>query len=94
MQGAIAEDARAEMTSTLSTNDAKVKQVLGQSLNREPGELEDAIVLTDLVAESFALIETVISLQEELSIRLVQEDLRDVKTVGDLVRVCAARLQA
>ena len=46
----------------------------------------------NLVAESFALIETVIDLQEELGIRLLQEDLRDVETVGDLVRVCAERL--
>jgi acyl carrier protein len=80
------------MSSTLSANDARVKQALGKSLKREIGELDDSIALTDLVAESFALIETVINLQEELHIRLVQEDLRDVKTVGDLVRVCAQRL--
>ena len=80
------------MTTTLSSNDAKVKQALGKSLKRSSEELEDDILLTCLVAESFALIETVINLQEDLNIRLVQEDLRDVKTVGDLVRVCAQRL--
>jgi len=76
----------------VSSNDKKIKQALGQSLNRSYQELEDDILLNNLVAESFALIETVINLQEELNIRLVQEDLRDVKTVGDLVRVCAKRL--
>ncbi len=80
------------MTTTLSTKELRVKQALGQSLDRKPEELEDDILLNDLVAESFALIETVISLQEELSIRLVQDDLRDVRTVGDLVQVCADRL--
>ncbi len=80
------------MTTTLSTKELRIKQALGQSLDRKLEELEDDIVLNDLVAESFALIETVINLQEELSIRLVQEDLRDVKTVGDLVQVCAERL--
>jgi len=80
------------VTSTISSNGARIKQALGKSLNRGPDELEDDIVLTELVAESFALIETVINLQEDLNIRLVQEDLRDVKTVGDLVRVCAGRL--
>ena len=80
------------MTTTLSSNDAMVKQALGESLKRGFEELEDDILLTDLVAESFALIETVINLQEDLNIRLVQEDLRDVKTVGDLVRVCSQRL--
>lgn len=73
-------------------NEAKVKQALGNSLNRNPEELDDDTVLKDLVAESFALIEAVINIQEDLSIRLVQEDLRDVKTVGDLVSVCAQRL--
>ncbi len=80
------------MTTTLSTKELRIKQALGQSLDRKLEELEDDIVLNDLVAESFTLIETVINLQEELSIRLVQEDLRDVKTVGDLVQVCAERL--
>ena len=80
------------MNTTLSANDAKVKQALGMSLKRPMEELEDHILLNDLVAESFALIETVINLQEDLDIRLVQEDLRDVKTVGDLVRVCSRRL--
>ena len=80
------------MNTTLSSNDAKVKQALSVSLKRPVEELEDRILLTDLVAESFALIETVINLQEDLDIRLVQEDLRDVKTVGDLVRVCSRRL--
>lgn len=76
----------------MSSDDTKIKQALGQSLKRSSKELEDDILLNDLVAESFALIETVINLQEELNIRLVQEDLRDVKTVGDLVQVCAKRL--
>lgn len=73
-------------------SEAKIKQALGNSLKRKPEDLDDDIVLKDLVAESFALIETVINLQEDLSIRLVQDDLRDVKTVGDLVQACARQL--
>jgi acyl carrier protein len=80
------------MNAESTDHEARVKQALAACLGREPGELADAMVLTDLVAESFALIETVINLQEELHIRLVQEDLRQVRTVGDLVGVCAERL--
>jgi acyl carrier protein len=65
---------------------------LGEALKRPVEDLDDHILLNDLVAESFALIETVINIQEDLNIRLVQEDLRDVKTVGDLVRICSHRL--
>lgn len=71
---------------------AKIKRTLAHALGREAAELDDDTALTDLVAESFALIEAVIALQEDLEIRLVQEDLRDVKTVGDLVELCARRL--
>ncbi len=80
------------MSTALSAKELRIKQALGQSLDRKPEELGDDIALNSLVAESFALIETVIDIQEELGIRLLQEDLRDVKTVGDLVRVCAERL--
>lgn len=69
-----------------------IKAALANTLNREPGELDDHTRLKDLVAESFALIEAVINLQEDLGIRLVQDDLRGVETVGDLVEVCARRM--
>ncbi|MDX1432026.1 MAG: acyl carrier protein [Gammaproteobacteria bacterium] len=70
----------------------RTRECLATALGRAGEELGDALVLTDLVAESFALVEVVIQLQESLGIRLMQEDLREVATVGDLVRVCASRL--
>jgi acyl carrier protein len=80
------------MSVTVSANRERVKKVLAEALNRAGEELDDEQALISLVAESFALIETVIRLQEELGIRLVQEDLRAVTSVGDLVGVCAERL--
>ena len=70
----------------------KVRVCLASALGCGTDSLGDELVLTDLVAESFALIEVVIELQEKLGIRLVQDDLRDVATVGDLVRVCSSRM--
>ena len=64
-----------------------VKQRMAALLKQPVERLEDGRVLTDLVAESFLLIEMVIQLQEDLHIRLVQDDLNDVKTVDDLVQV-------
>lgn len=80
------------MTTKAVTERQRIKQILAQSLSRAPDEIDDGDRLTDLVAESFALVETVITLQEELGIRLAQEDLRGVETVADLVRVCSERL--
>ena len=80
------------MNAAPSPGETSVKQALGHALGRRLEELGDDVELANLVAESFALVETVINLQEDLGIRLVQDDLRDVRTVGDLVRVCADRL--
>ncbi|MEE2730348.1 MAG: phosphopantetheine-binding protein [Pseudomonadota bacterium] len=67
-------------------------QHLVQLLNVDAGRVTETSILTDLVVDSFALIEMVIALQEALHITLVQEDLDGVKTVGQLLDVCAAKL--
>jgi acyl carrier protein len=69
----------------------RVREKMASLLNQPVSKLEDGAVLTALVVESFALIEMVIELQEEFGVRLVQEDLRDVKTVGDLTNLISNR---
>lgn len=49
--------------------------------------LSNDTVLTDLVIESFFLIEMLLALQEDFNIVLVQDDISDVTTVGELVAV-------
>jgi acyl carrier protein len=59
---------------------------------RRPGEsVTDDVVLRDLVAESFVLIELVIDLQEEFGVRLAQQDLEGVSTAGHLIDLIASR---
>lgn len=72
----------------------KVKEKMGDFLRQPVSKLEDDIMLTNLVAESFALVEMVIELQEEFGVRLVQEDLKNVKTVGDLTELFESRANA
>jgi len=62
-------------------------QILKQPVDR----LADTTVLTDLVAESFVLVDMVIELQDDLGIRLMHDDLKAVKTVGDLLAVIASK---
>jgi acyl carrier protein len=69
----------------------QIKEKMASLLKQPVSRLDDAAVLTSLVVESFVLIEMVIELQEEFGVRLVQEDLRDVKTVGDLTTLIASR---
>ncbi len=65
-----------------------VKAFMAKQLNISVSKLADeSSNLTDLVHESFILIELVIALQEEFKVRLVQEDLQEVKSLGQLLDV-------
>ncbi len=65
-----------------------IKAFMAKQLNIPVTKLsDDSANLTDLVTESFILIELVIALQEEFKVRLIQEDLQEVKTLGQLLDV-------
>lgn len=71
-----------------------IKQKMAKFLVRPVEDLDDHMLLTDLVEESFMLVEMVISLQEACGERFfVQDDLRNVKTVGDLVLLFEGQAQ-
>lgn len=66
----------------------KLKEKIAEFIKKPVSFLKEETVLTDLVAESFALIEMLIELQEEFEVRFfVQEDLKRIKTLGDLIRL-------
>ena len=69
----------------------KVKETMATLLKQPVAKMEDGTVLTDLVTDSFLLVEMVIELQGLLGVRLVQADLNHVKTVGDLTQVVVAK---
>ena len=54
----------------------------------------DDAVLTDLVNNSFVLVELVIELQEEFDVRFQQADMNEVKTVGALIDLVDSRIAA
>ena len=68
-----------------------VRARISTFLRLSPGKATDGAVLTDLVTESFVLVQLVIDLQEEFGIRLSGEDLREVRTVGDLITTVTSR---
>jgi len=67
------------------------KNAMANFLKRKPESLDDNAVLLELVQESFLLVEMIIELQEQFPIRLSQEDLRAVRTVGDLLQMLIAK---
>ena len=64
-----------------------VKEQMAKLLRQPVQRLADDALLADLVAESLILVEMVIELQEHFGVRLVQDDVKDVKTVGELTRL-------
>ena len=70
---------------------AHVKQRIADTLQLPLAKLADERLLTDVVAESFAMVEMVIDLQEEFGVRLEQAELKKLKTVAELTALVAAK---
>lgn len=68
-----------------------VKEKICQFVKLPISKLQDEALLTDVITESFVLIEMIIELQEEFNVRFVQEDLQDIKTVADLTQLFVNR---
>jgi acyl carrier protein len=66
---------------------ADFKAKMSKLLRIPVSRILDDSVLTELVTDSFILVDMVIQLQEDYEVRIVQEDLKPVKTVSDLIRV-------
>lgn len=74
-------------------NRTQFKSSISTFLQLGPEKLQDeGILLTDLVQESFVLVEMVIDLQEQYGVRLHQEDLAAVRTLGQLLDVLVTKL--
>lgn len=63
---------------------AEFKKKISSFLKIPIEKVKDDAVLSDLVSDSFALVDMVVELQEEYSSRLTQENLKEVRTVADL----------
>jgi len=65
---------------------ASIKQRIAAVLRQPEALLADEALLSELVEESFALIEMMIEHQEEFATpAFVQDDFRAVRTVGELI---------
>jgi acyl carrier protein len=68
-----------------------IRQRIAETLQLPLDKLTDDRALTDVVRESFAMVEMVIDLQEEFNVRLDQAELKQLKTVADLTALVAAK---
>jgi acyl carrier protein len=68
-----------------------IRQRIADTLQLPLAKLSDDRALTDVVRESFAMVEMVIDLQEEFGVRLDQAELKQLRTVADLTALVAAK---
>lgn len=71
-----------------------VKTVISRRMRVPMDQIGDDSELTSFAVESFTLIEFLIDLQERHGIRIVAEDLRELRTVRDLARLVQRRIEA
>ena len=62
-----------------------LKQRIAAFIKVSASDIADDLPLSRLVADSFMVVELMIELQETCGVRLRQEDVKDVGTVGELI---------
>ena len=65
----------------------KVREILVSQLDVEESEISmESNLVEDLKADSLDLVDLLMSLEDEFDVEVPDEEIENVKTVGDLVR--------
>jgi acyl carrier protein len=71
----------------LTVSFEQVAAHVGDTLSIPAQDLTPDTVLRDLAADSFMLVEMVVDLQERFDAMFTQEELNEVRTLGELVQL-------
>ena len=64
----------------------KVREILCDQLDLDPEDINlDTDIIDDLGADSLDLVDFVMSLEEEFDKEIPDEDIENIKTIGDVV---------
>ena len=70
----------------------KLKELVVEQLGVEEDEVTmEATMQDDLGADSLDLVDLVMSVEEEFGVKVADEDLENIKTVGDIVNYIEER---
>ncbi len=70
----------------------EIKQKIAQFTKLPMDSITDDKEITELVSDSFMLVELLLSIQEQFQIELEQEDLEQVITIGELLELIEQKL--
>lgn len=66
----------------------KVKAIIAETLNCEEDKITlDANLFTDLGADSLDAMELSLAIEENLGMSITDEQMAEIKTVGDIVKI-------
>ncbi len=64
----------------------KVRDIICEQFDLEPDQItENTLLKEDLDADSLDLVDLVMSFEDEFQIEVPEEEVRNIKTVGDIV---------
>lgn len=65
----------------------KVRDIICEQFDLEPEQVtENTLLKEDLDADSLDLVDLVMSFEDEFQIEVPEEEVRNIKTVGDIVK--------
>lgn len=71
---------------------SKISKIICDQLDVQAGDIEDSKSFTeDLGADSLAVVELVLALEEEFDVKIPDEEVDGIRTVGDAVSYISAR---
>ena len=71
---------------------AKIKALIVEQLGVEEGDVKIETTFEDLDADSLDIVELVMALEEEFNLEISDEEVENIKTVGDVVRYIEAQI--
>lgn len=71
----------------------KVKEIICEQLDVEEEKVTaEALIIDDLGADSLDVVDLVMSFEEEFDVEIPDEDVENMKTVGDLVKYIEGKM--
>ena len=65
---------------------AKVQEIIAEQLELDPAKITmESSLMEDLDADALDVIELVMACEEEFGVKMPDEELENIKTVGDIV---------
>lgn len=68
-----------------------IKQAIADQARLPLDRINDDAIIQEIVADSFALVEMMLALQEDFQLALAQEDMIGVKTIADLINLLLSK---